>query len=458
MHIFSVLSLLLCLSAHAATLSDAISKAESLVARMRSDAPELNPLGKNAKLTSKSFAAAAAKGPVFVKFYAPWCGHCKSLAPVWEELAESFKGKAAIAEVDCTQEAAVCNRYNVRGYPALKWIIEPLGSIDFAGRRSLDTLTSFVNVFSSPPVSVISATQIEPLLKTKEVAFFYIYNPDSVSDDVITNFLKVAESVQSIASIYLTPDSDAALKALKLDDVSVDEEPRLVAVKDGGMDTKVYNLPLSPLKDVTQKKRVRTWILDNKHPLVPSFSDSSSREIMSSSDSRKVVVFGMFDGPHPTNELNALRTSARAYNTAHKDSDTTVIFTYIDARARFEYVSKVYGVKSLEDLPIVLVVEPKEEQIWRVDKEGNALSVKDGSKLVESVGAIVDGSLKGSHINGWSGAFFQKFERTMRPYMEFAIKYPLVMMAGIVVSIGLFLYLLMSEPAPAEEEKKAKKE
>lgn len=37
----------------------------------------------------------------FVEYYAPWCGHCKSLAPHWGKLATALKGRINIAKVDC---------------------------------------------------------------------------------------------------------------------------------------------------------------------------------------------------------------------------------------------------------------------------------------------------------------------------------------------------------------------
>jgi len=61
--------------------------------------------------------------PLFVKFYAPWCGHCKSLAPTWSKIATTLKDQVTIAHIDCTiEDHGFCTAFGVRSYPTLRLI------------------------------------------------------------------------------------------------------------------------------------------------------------------------------------------------------------------------------------------------------------------------------------------------------------------------------------------------
>lgn len=102
--------------------------------------------GKVVVLDDESWESKTQGKTVFVKFFAPWCGHCKKLKPVWSQLTHD---DVLVAEVDCTENKAICTKFNVEGFPTLKH--GTTHNLEhYKGGRAFEDLDKFLKTLGPP--------------------------------------------------------------------------------------------------------------------------------------------------------------------------------------------------------------------------------------------------------------------------------------------------------------------
>ncbi|XP_035848958.1 protein disulfide-isomerase A3-like [Sander lucioperca] len=87
---------------------------------------------------------------MLVKFYAPWCGHCKKLSPDFEKAATRLKGTVQLAKVDCTAHSEICGRFGVSGYPTLKIFRNGKEAALYDGPRSAEGIYQYMKKQTGP--------------------------------------------------------------------------------------------------------------------------------------------------------------------------------------------------------------------------------------------------------------------------------------------------------------------
>ncbi|KAF7191474.1 Protein disulfide-isomerase [Pseudocercospora fuligena] len=191
---------------------------------------------------------------VLAEFFAPWCGHCKALAPEYEEAATTLKEKnIVLAKVDCTEQQDLCQEYGVEGYPTLKVFRGPENPQPYSGARKADAITSYMTKQSLPAVSLLQTAEALDEFKTADKVVLVAYH---TADDKSSNatFTEVAESLRDTYLFGAT--SDAALA-----EAEGVKQPAIVLYK-------AYDEGKVVFEEGLAKEKIEEWIKTAATPLI----------------------------------------------------------------------------------------------------------------------------------------------------------------------------------------------
>ncbi|XP_068645043.1 protein disulfide isomerase-like 2-3 [Aristolochia californica] len=140
-----------------------------------------------------------------VEFFAPWCGHCKRLAPEWKKASNNLKGKVKLGHVDCDAEKSLMSRYNVKGFPTiLVFGADKESPYPYEGARTAAAIESFaleqLDTNAPPPeVSELTGPDVMEEKCASAAICFVAFLPDILDskaegrNNLIEMLLSVAE-------------------------------------------------------------------------------------------------------------------------------------------------------------------------------------------------------------------------------------------------------------------------
>ncbi|KAJ7338642.1 hypothetical protein JRQ81_012544 [Phrynocephalus forsythii] len=161
-----------------------------------------------------------------VDFYAPWCGHCKKLEPVWNEVGKemgSIGSPVKVGKMDATSYSSIASEFGVRGYPTIKLLKGDM-AYNYRGPRTKEDIIEFANRVAGPVIRPLPSQQMfEHVQKRHQVFFLYVGGESPLKE----KYIEVASEL--IVYTYFFSASEEILP----ENVILPEMPAVLVFKDG---------------------------------------------------------------------------------------------------------------------------------------------------------------------------------------------------------------------------------
>lgn len=392
-----------------------------------------------------------ANGLWFLKFYAPWCGHCKQLAPTLDKVAPYLSGKMAFGKIDCTQQKKLCGRFDVRGYPTLQ-IFRDGDYFLYPGKRDADSIIDFGERMARHAIAAVGTYEeaLEAVADGGDDGVgFVAYDPDARGDtleEVVqsTKYLQVfhqaARKLQAEATFgVLMPANTSKGGEIHISEGMLAQfgtpangqvlanGQRFITKLERDADGKFFNPP-HEINTVDLVKYVR----EHNKALVTELGPHNFRSI---GDRQMPVAVAVTD-PDRAAKSDALVAELRQY--AKDGEPASIRYRFIYAKMDGKRWAKFLSQFSIEqgNLPELFVLDISNKKYWQ---NSTVVGVENFLK------AVVDGKIRERDQEGQGNPYLKKIERLFIDHMPISV---FVVLAFFMVPM---IYLLFGAADDEED-------
>ncbi|XP_053344199.1 protein disulfide-isomerase TMX3 isoform X1 [Clarias gariepinus] len=316
-----------------------------------------------------------------VDFYAPWCGYCKKLEPIWYEVGAELKNSGSpvrVGKMDATAYSGMASEFGVRGYPTIKLLKGEL-AYNYKGPRTKDDIIEFANRVAGPSVRSLPSRQMfEHVLKRHNVLFVYIGGESPLKE----KYLDVASEL-----IVYTYFFSAFEDIIPEQYVTLSELPSVVVFKDGTYFT----------YDEYEDGSLTSWVNRERFQ---SYLQIDGFTLYELGETGKLVAIAIIDEKVSTEESVRLKSLIQRVSTEYRDIfNRDFQFGHMDGN---DYINSLIMGEVV--VPSIIVLNTSNEQYFLPSEPMDSLE-----QLITFIRSVLDGTAQAYGGDG----FFQRLKRVV---------------------------------------------
>ncbi|XP_046916185.1 protein disulfide isomerase isoform X2 [Dermatophagoides farinae] len=322
-------------------------------------------------LNNDNFNDAIAIPAILVEFYAPWCVHCKSLAPEYAKAATELaaeKSEILLAKVDATKETDLAENYDVRGYPTLKFFRNGK-PIDYNGDRTAEGIIKWLKKKTGPPAQDLTTAEDAAKFRDSQEVVVVGYFPDKDSANAKL-YLEVAAENDAIPFALITDKSVAESLAI------TEDGERVVLFKKFDENRNDFDGEYSV-------DNLKLFIAANSLPLAVEFNHDTAKKIFGGEIKSHLLLFISQKDDDYEKKIETYRSAAKSYK-------GKVLFVILNADDdEHEKIMEFFGIQK-EQVPSMRLIR-LEDEMTKFKPETNDFNEQS---IKDFVAGVLDGKIK----------------------------------------------------------------